>query len=119
MKIPPPPITHASRRAVLSTLFSVAATLPTVPRLASAAVGGGEGRLQVFDVASAELDRRAYRGLILPNGLRVLLASDPASAKAAASMNVRVGYMSDPPDLPGLAHFCEHMLFLGTRKSVS
>ncbi len=115
MKIPPPPITHASRRAVLSTLFSVAATLPTVPRLASAAVGGGEGRLQVFDVASAELDRRAYRGLILPNGLRVLLASDPASAKAAASMNVRVGYMSDPPDLPGLAHFCEHMLFLGSK----
>lgn len=27
-----------------------------------------------------------------------------------------VGYMSDPDDLPGLAHFCEHMLFLGTEK---
>lgn len=24
--------------------------------------------------------------------------------------------MSDPDDLPGLAHFCEHMLFLGTQK---
>ena len=24
--------------------------------------------------------------------------------------------MSDPPHLPGLAHFCEHMLFLGTQK---
>ena len=24
--------------------------------------------------------------------------------------------MSDPQDLPGLAHFCEHMLFLGTKK---
>jgi insulysin len=24
--------------------------------------------------------------------------------------------MSDPEDLPGLAHFCEHMLFLGTEK---
>jgi insulysin len=24
--------------------------------------------------------------------------------------------MSDPKDLPGLAHFCEHMLFLGTIK---
>lgn len=24
--------------------------------------------------------------------------------------------MSDPPHLPGLAHFCEHMLFLGTEK---
>ena len=27
-----------------------------------------------------------------------------------------VGHMSDPDDLPGLAHFCEHMLFLGTEK---
>ena len=24
--------------------------------------------------------------------------------------------MSDPVSLPGLAHFCEHMLFLGTEK---
>jgi secreted Zn-dependent insulinase-like peptidase len=24
--------------------------------------------------------------------------------------------MSDPFELPGLAHFCEHMLFLGTEK---
>jgi len=24
------------------------------------------------------------------------------------------GYFSDPEDVPGLAHFCEHMLFLGT-----
>lgn len=26
------------------------------------------------------------------------------------------GYMSDPWEIPGLAHFCEHMLFLGTEK---
>ena len=26
------------------------------------------------------------------------------------------GHMSDPDDIPGLAHFCEHMLFLGTAK---
>lgn len=24
--------------------------------------------------------------------------------------------MSDPKEIPGLAHFCEHMLFLGTEK---
>lgn len=24
--------------------------------------------------------------------------------------------MSDPKHIPGLAHFCEHMLFLGTEK---
>lgn len=26
------------------------------------------------------------------------------------------GYLSDPADVPGIAHFCEHMLFLGTEK---
>ena len=26
------------------------------------------------------------------------------------------GSLSDPDQLPGLAHFCEHMLFLGTEK---
>jgi len=27
-----------------------------------------------------------------------------------------VGSMNDPKDLFGIAHFCEHMLFLGTKK---
>jgi predicted Zn-dependent peptidase len=26
--------------------------------------------------------------------------------------------MKDPIELPGLAHFCEHMLFLGTKKVI-
>lgn len=26
------------------------------------------------------------------------------------------GYLSDPEEIPGIAHFCEHMLFLGTEK---
>lgn len=27
-----------------------------------------------------------------------------------------IGHLSDPWELPGIAHFCEHMLFLGTQK---
>eukprot|EP00434_Breviolum_minutum_P034884 symbB.v1.2.030880.t1/scaffold3459.1/size56318/3 len=34
----------------------------------------------------------------------------------AMAMAVRAGSYDDPRDLPGLAHFCEHMLFLGTKK---
>ena len=48
--------------------------------------------------------------------LQVLLISDSQTDKSAAAMDVHIGYMSDPPELPGLAHFCEHMLFLGTEK---
>lgn len=59
-------------------------------------------------------DNREYRVLTLENGLNALLVSDPDADKAAASMNVRVGSAQDPEDLMGLAHFLEHMLFLGT-----
>lgn len=31
-------------------------------------------------------------------------------------MHVAVGSLEDPIELQGLAHFCEHMLFLGTSK---
>ena len=59
-------------------------------------------------------DARSYSWLRLQNNLRVLLISDPATDHAAVAMDVAVGSASDPEELPGLAHFCEHMLFLGT-----
>jgi insulysin len=61
-------------------------------------------------------DERQYRYITLENGLRALLISDPDTEKAAASLDVYVGSSSNPPDRGGLAHFLEHMLFLGTEK---
>lgn len=61
-------------------------------------------------------DPNQYRFLELDNGLRVILASDPDADKAAASLNVAVGSGNDPKEREGLAHFLEHMLFLGTEK---
>ncbi|KAJ1670450.1 metalloprotease, partial [Spiromyces aspiralis] len=48
--------------------------------------------------------------------MEVLIAQDSDQNNAAAAMHVKVGFMSDPIDFPGIAHFCEHMLFLGTKK---
>lgn len=61
-------------------------------------------------------DSREYRHFQLPNGLRVLLISDDKSDVASASMNVFVGSGADPFERQGLAHFLEHMLFLGSTK---
>lgn len=61
-------------------------------------------------------DTKSYRSITLDNQLRVLLISKPGSDKAAASMNVAVGSSANPEDRAGLAHFLEHMLFLGTEK---
>ncbi|KAL7538426.1 hypothetical protein ACHAXR_012769 [Thalassiosira sp. AJA248-18] len=61
-------------------------------------------------------DKRQYRAITLPNQLTVLLASDPTTDIEAASVHVRAGHFDDPPNRAGLAHFHEHMLFLGTEK---
>ncbi|WP_417579110.1 insulinase family protein [Nitrincola sp.] len=67
-------------------------------------------------VIQSPYDNRSLETLILPNQLKVLLISDPAAEKAAASLDVAVGSAANPVDIPGLAHFLEHMLFLGTEK---
>ncbi|QBM16563.1 protease 3 [Marinobacter sp. JH2] len=61
-------------------------------------------------------DPNSYRYLELENGLRIILVSDTEADKAAASLNVAVGSGNDPSDREGMAHFLEHMLFLGTEK---
>jgi nardilysin len=40
---------------------------------------------------------------------------DDDGMEASVAVVVGVGYFADPPEVPGLAHFLEHMLFLGTR----
>lgn len=61
-------------------------------------------------------DRFAYRLVTLDNGLKALLISNPDATKAAASLDVYVGSGDNPEGRGGLAHFLEHMLFLGTEK---
>ena len=61
-------------------------------------------------------DEREYRLLTLENQMEVLLISDPDTPKAAASLDVYVGSGDNPEGRGGLAHFLEHMLFLGTDK---
>ena len=72
---------------------------------------GGE-----ISIKRSQSDDRSYRYLELDNNLKVLLISDPEADKSAASLNVNVGSFQNPEDREGLAHFLEHMLFLGTDK---
>lgn len=74
------------------------------------------GTAQALVPGKGEIDHREYRYLTLENGLRVLLVSDPEAQKAAAAMDVHIGHNQNPPHRQGLAHFLEHMLFLGTEK---
>ncbi|KAI8104302.1 hypothetical protein M9434_002862 [Picochlorum sp. BPE23] len=68
----------------------------------------------IFDVPL--VDENAYRHVQLSNDMQCLLVSDPLADKAAAACDVRVGSLSDPENVPGLAHFLEHMLFYSSAK---
>ncbi len=61
-------------------------------------------------------DTRKYKRLVLNNKLEVIIVYDKDADISAASLSVGVGYYMDPPDCLGLAHFLEHMLFMGTKK---
>lgn len=61
-------------------------------------------------------DDRSYETVILPNGIKLLFIHDDKTEKAACSISVGVGSLKDGERSLGLAHFLEHMLFMGSRK---
>lgn len=79
------------------------------------AVLGNTSYAQI-EITKSPNDPRHYESFQLSNQLQVLLVSDPTTDKAAAALDVHVGSGSDPKGREGLAHFLEHMLFLGTEK---
>ena len=68
------------------------------------------------NLIKSQNDKRKYRYVTLSNQLTVVLIEDEETEKSSACLDVGVGSMSNPKDIPGLAHFLEHMLFLGTEK---
>ncbi|WP_175653443.1 pyrroloquinoline quinone biosynthesis protein PqqF [Pseudomonas sp. Marseille-P9899] len=54
--------------------------------------------------------------LILSNGLRVALRHAPHLKRCAAAVRVHAGSHDAPTEYPGLAHFLEHLFFLGTAR---
>ena len=69
-----------------------------------------------MDFNQSEKDDNVYHYFELENKMKCLAISDPKTTMSAASVNVGVGSTKDPDNCLGLAHFCEHMLFMGTEK---
>ncbi len=61
-------------------------------------------------------DSRSYRYLKLDNELTAILVHRTEEGKAGAALGVARGSNHDWPEYEGIAHFLEHMLFLGTEK---
>lgn len=61
-------------------------------------------------------DKHHYRTLRLDNQLQVVLVQDPGATHAAAAVSVQAGSAQNPSDAQGVAHFTEHLVFLGSQK---
>ena len=72
--------------------------------------------LLVVAAEAVKGDKRETKTFSLENGLDVLLVSDPDVHRSAVALSVGVGHLHDPVEKQGLAHYLEHMLFLGTKK---
>jgi secreted Zn-dependent insulinase-like peptidase len=111
----------SSRRVFASFcgLLMLAACSPTPDQSGAANVAAGSpatASAASIEINKSPNDDRNYRYLVLDNKLRVLLVEDPDTDKAAASLTVLRGSYHEPVPYQGLAHFLEHMLFIGTQK---
>ncbi len=52
----------------------------------------------------------------LDNGLTIIAEVNPASASMAAGFFVRTGSRDETPEVSGVSHFLEHMVFKGTQR---
>ncbi|PCH37702.1 hypothetical protein WOLCODRAFT_135782 [Wolfiporia cocos MD-104 SS10] len=95
-------------------------TSPLIPEWERVGSKHGSGSKPYYmftmPIHKSRQDDRDYRIIQLDNGLQAMLVHDAKADKAAASLDVSVGHLYDPDDMPGLAHFCEHLLFMGTEQ---
>ena len=66
-----------------------------------------------YPLLNPALGERKFDKIQLKNGLQVYLISDPEAKQSAAGLCVEAGSWNDPKEFPGMAHFLEHMLFMG------
>ena len=106
---------------MLSKIFIRFTSLLICTFLTSLQAQAAENNMNSFEVLEQSItkspnDTRQYQVIRLANQLQVLLISDPDLENSAASLSVPIGSMHNPENQLGLAHYLEHMLFLGSQK---
>lgn len=64
----------------------------------------------------SKYDQREYKQITLNNNILVTLIRDSTITRSTCALAIDTGASDDPLDYSGIAHFTEHMLFLGTEK---
>ncbi len=71
--------------------------------------------LEDKDIIKPVIDSRKYKIIKLQNNIDILLISDKNITKCSTGLSIGVGSMHDSFEIPGLSHFTEHTIFLGSK----
>lgn len=67
-------------------------------------------------LVQSKIDTSEYYHYVLANKILVLIIKNVLFKKSSCALSVGAGSYGDPDDRLGLAHFLEHMVFMGTEK---
>jgi hypothetical protein len=96
------------RRSVTFLVFLWALFLCSVPDVSGKVNRDGDSdTIKVCDefrisIDTPDLKAQRRSKLVLKNGIKVLLISDPGIVKSGAALSVETGYWRDPPGISGL-----------------
>ena len=68
------------------------------------------------NIKIANNETRKFYGGELENEIKYVNIEDKSLEKSTLIVSVNVGSLADPIEYQGMAHFLEHMLFLGSKK---
>jgi insulysin len=71
---------------------------------------------KITEIKKPKFDNRKFNGGQLDNGIKFSIVNDLHLEKSFVTICLKVGSFSDPIGYEGLAHFLEHMLFMGSKK---
>jgi len=71
---------------------------------------------KIQEIKKPKFDNRDFYGGQLDNGIKFSIVNDSHLEKSFVTVCLKVGSFSDPIGYEGLAHFLEHMLFMGSKK---
>jgi insulysin len=72
--------------------------------------------MQMININKPKFDVRDFNAGVLENGVKYVLVNDKSLQKSFVSVSIHAGSFQNPKGYDGLAHFLEHMLFMGSKK---
>ena len=69
-----------------------------------------------LEIIKSDNDNREYKYFTMENKLQCLIILDRNESMCGACLNIEVGSLLEANNVDGLAHFLEHMVFMGSKK---